>query len=79
MFGNVVHSFAANLNFNPLPVVPHQGNVQRLITICLRMTYPVTEAVRMRLVYFGDRDVDIETVVEFLLYVARLKNNTDGQ
>jgi hypothetical protein len=43
------------------------------------MTYPVTEAVRMRLVYFGDRDVDIETVVEFLLYVASIKNNTDGQ
>ena len=78
LFGNVIHSFTTNLDFNPLSVITHQGDMQCLITICFRMAHPVAQTVRMRLVYLGDGNVNVETVVEFFFYVTWLEDDTDS-
>ena len=41
-FGNVVHTFTANLDFDPLPVIAHEGDVQGLIAVGFRMAHPVS-------------------------------------
>ena len=79
LFGNVVHAFAADLDFNPLSVVAHEGNVQGLVTVGFRMAHPVTQAVGMRFVYFGYGYVDVEAVVQFFLHVARLEDDAYGK
>ena len=63
LFGNVVHSFTTNLDFNPLPVVTHKGDVQGLVAVGFGMAHPVAQAVGVGLVYLGYGDVNVEAVV----------------
>ena len=79
LFGYIVHAFATNLDFNPLSLVAHQRNVESLITIGFRMTYPVAKAVGMRLVYFRYGYVNIKAVVQLLFHVIRSENDSDRQ
>ena len=76
---NVVHTLAANLNFNPLSVIPHKGDVQGLITIGFRVAHPVAQAVGMRFVYFGYGHVYVEAVVQLLFHIAGFEDDAYGQ
>ena len=43
------------------------------------MAHPVAQTVRMRLVYLGDGNVNVETVVEFFFYVMWLEDDKDSK
>ena len=79
LFGNVVHPFATDLDFDPLPVVTHKSHVQCLVAVCFGMAYPIAQAIRVRLIYFGDRYIDVKTIIEFFFHIAGLENNPDRQ
>jgi len=76
---NVVHPFATDLDFDPLPVVTHKSHVQCLVAVCFGMAYPIAQAIRVRLIYFGDRYIDVKTIIEFFFHIAGLENNPDRQ
>ena len=79
LFGNVIHPFTTNLDFNPLSVVTHQSDVQCLITISFRMANPIAQTVRVGFVYLGDRNVDIETVIELFFLIAWFEDDSNSQ
>ena len=43
------------------------------------MAYPVAQAVGMRLVYLGNGDIDVETVVELFFHVAWFEDDADSE
>ena len=79
LFGNVVHTFTANLDFDPLPVIAHEGDVQGLIAVGFRVAHPVAQAVGMRFVYFGYGYVYIEAVIQLFFHVTGLEDDTYGK
>src|SRR5574344_752862 len=79
LFGNIVHTLTTNLYFYPFTVIAHQGDVQCLIAICLRMTHPIAESIRMRFVYLRDSDINIEAIVQLFLLAIRLEYDSYSQ
>ena len=79
LFCHLIHTVGTNLYFYPLACLGHQCHVQGLIAIGLRMTEPVAQTVWMRLVDFGDGDVDVETLVDLFFPDFRREDDTDGK
>ena len=52
--GDIVHSAGADLNFHPVAVMTHNGQMQSLIAIGLGDGNPVACAVRMELINISD-------------------------
>ena len=75
LFCNVVHAFTADLYFNPLSLVTHECNMERLITVWFRMVYPIPQAVWVWLVYFRNRNIDTETFVQFRFLICRFEDD----
>ncbi len=72
---NIVHAFTAYLYFYPLTIIGHKGDVQSLISIGFRMTYPVADAIRMRLIYLRQTDIDVEAIVHLHFWRSRLEDD----
>ena len=79
LFGDVVHTFASYLYFNPLSLVAHQCDVQCLIAVGFRVTYPVAQTVGMWFVNFRDSYIDIEAIIQFLFLISWSKDDTYGK
>ena len=76
---NVVHTIGTNLHLNPFALLAHEGVVERLIAVGLRIGKPVAEARRMRLIDFGERTIDAVTLIHLVLTVVGHEDNADGQ
>ena len=65
-FCHLVHAVASDLYLYPSTQFTHQGNVESLVAVCLRVVEPVAETVRMTLVYLADGNIDIEAFVHLV-------------
>ena len=78
LFGDVVHAAAADLDFHPLAVRTHHGQVQGLIAVSLRSADPIADAVGADTVNIGDGGVDIPALVLLVHTRKRVEDNTHG-
>ena len=78
-FGHIVHAIGADLHFDPLALVRHEGVVQRLITVGFRRGQPVAEARGVGFVDLGERGVDLIAFGHFVLSVFRSENDANRQ
>ena len=60
---NVVHSATTDLYFYPLSVRTHYGEMQCLISISLRTTYPIPNTIRTDTVNIRNRRIDIPALI----------------
>ena len=79
LFGYIVHPLTAYLDFDPLAIIAHQSDVQCLVSVSFGVAHPVAQTVGMRFIDFGDRNINIETVVQFLIHVAWFENDPYSQ
>ena len=76
---DVIHTIGTNLHLNPFALLAHEGVVERLIAVGLRIGKPVTEARRMRLIDFGERTIDAIALIHLVLTIVGHEDNADGQ
>ena len=78
-FRHVVHAVGADLHLHPLSLVGHEGIVERLVAVGLRVGEPVAEARGVGLVDFGECGIDAEALVLLLGAVGRGEDDADGE
>ena len=76
LFCYLVHAVGANLYLNPASLLTHQGNVECLVSVGLRMVQPVAQTVGMALVNLADGYIYVETFVH--LVGAHLRRHDDA-
>ena len=79
MLSHLIHAVAADLHFYPSTLLTHQGDMECLVTISLRMVEPVAQTVGMTLVYLADGYVDVEAFVHFIFSYLRSENDANGE
>ena len=79
LFGNLVHAVAAYLHLYPSALLRHEGDVERLVAVGLRMVEPVAQTVGMRLVYLAYGHIDVEALVDFILALLWGEDDEHGQ
>ena len=79
LFCHLVHAVGTDLHFNPSSLLAHQGYVQGLIAVCLRMVEPVAQAVGVTLVYLADCHIHIEAFVYLVGAYLRRYDDADGE
>ena len=77
-FGDLVHAAGADLHFHPFVLRAHDGDVQALVTVCLRDGDPVLHALRVRLVHIGDDGINLPAFRTFL-FKRRVEDDADGE
>ena len=76
---HLVHAVASYLHLYPSSLLRHQGYVQCLIAIGLRMTQPVAQSVWMTLVDFRYGYIDVETLVDFFFALVGCEDDAHSQ
>ena len=79
LFCHLVHAVGANLNFYPSSLLTHQGYVECLVTVGLRMVKPVAKTVGMAFVYLADGHINPEAFVHLIGAVFRRNDDADGE
>ena len=76
---NLIHAVGTNLHLYPSALITHKSHMESLIAISLRMTEPVTQTVRMRLVKLCDSHIDTETLIYLFFDRRRGKDDSYGK
>ena len=77
-FGNVVHTFGTYLYFYPFTFRPHNGSMQRLVSVTLWHTQPIAKAFRIWHVHVRHDGIYLPTFL-LLLFIFRIENDADGK
>ena len=75
----LVHALRADLHLYPLAGLRHQGDVQRLVAVGLRVVGPVAHAVGVRLVELVDGHVNLEALVYLRLPALGGEDDANGE
>ena len=78
VFGNIVHSFRANLHLHPFLFGPQYSNVQTLVTVALGYAQPVAHSFGVALVHVGD-DAEGLPAVHLFFFRFAVQNDAYGK
>ena len=79
LFCYLVHAVGADLYLYPASLLTHQGNVESLVSVSLRMVQPVAQTIRMALVNLTDGYIYVETFIHLVGAHLRCHDDANSQ